>query len=282
MSVTLFPSTIRLSAFADEISADPREQVEVLQRHGIRFIEFRSIQNTNVLDLTDSQHEGFRALLKEHGFGLSAIGSPIGKIKITDPFDPHIERLERAISLAHFYGTPNIRIFSYYMPPGEDPTTYRDEVMRRMELKAAIAERGGVKLVLENEKGIYGDNAARVNEIMDAVTSPALGLAFDPANFLEVGQEIEPAWDLLKSRVIHFHVKDYDRKLHKNVPAGQGEGQIPRLIAEAVADGYRGFCVLEPHLIVAEASYGFTGPDRFGDAARALQGELERLKVAYA
>ena len=168
------------------------------------------------------------------------------------------------------------------MPPGEDPTTHRDEVMRRMEKKAAIAERGGVKLVLENEKGIYGDNAARVNEIMDAVPSPALGLAFDPANFLEVGQEIEPAWDLLKPRVIHFHVKDFDRKLHKNVPAGQGEGQIPRLIADAVADGYRGFCVLEPHLIVAEASYGFTGPDRFGDAARALQGELERLKVAYA
>lgn len=282
MSDASTPSTIRLSAFADEISADPLEQLEVLERHGIRFIEFRSIHGTNVLDLSDAQHHEFRTLLRARGFGLSAIGSPIGKIQITDDFEPHLDRFDRAIELAQFYGTPNIRIFSYYMPKGEDPTPYRDEVIRRMRAKAEIAEKRGVKLVLENEKGIYGDNAARVHEILEAVPSPALGLAFDPANYLEVDQEIAPAWELLKSRVIHFHVKDYDRSVHKNVPAGQGEGQIPRLIAEAVAAGYRGFCVLEPHLVVAEASFGFTGPDRFGDAARALQSELSVRQVAYA
>jgi hypothetical protein len=40
--------------------------------------------------------------------------------------------------------------------------------------------------------------------------------------------------------------------------------------------------VLEPHLVVAEASYGFTGPDRFGDAATALQTALAREGVTYA
>jgi sugar phosphate isomerase/epimerase len=274
--------TIRLSAFADEISADPTEQVEVLWRHGIRFIEFRSIFGTNVLDLEPERHEAFRALLKSSGMGLSAIGSPIGKIPITDPMEPHLARLAHAIDLAQSYDTPNIRVFSFYMPKGEPPEAYRDEVFVRMAAMAQVAQERGVRLVLENEKGIYGDTAARVNEILEAVPSPALGLAFDPANYLEVGQEIEPAWELLKPRVVHFHVKDYDRKLHRNVPAGEGEGQIPRLIADAVRTGYRGFCVLEPHLVVAEQSYGFTGPDRFGDAARALQAGLQREGVAYA
>ena len=59
---------------------------------------------------------------------------------------------------------------------------------------------------------------------------------------------------LLRPRVTHFHVKDYDSRTHKNVPAGQGDGQIPRLIADAVAHGYDGFCVLEPHLVIAELS----------------------------
>ena len=42
-----------LSAFADEISADPQEQVDVLLATGVRHIEFRSILKTNVLALSD-------------------------------------------------------------------------------------------------------------------------------------------------------------------------------------------------------------------------------------
>ena len=273
---------IRLSAFADEIAADPLEQIDVLARHGIAHVEFRSIHGTNVLDLSEAQHEAFRDLLRARGFGLSAIGSPIGKIKIHEPFEPHLGRFETALRLAEFYGSPRIRIFSYYLPEGQDPAPFRDEVMRRMAAKATIAADRGVTLLLENEKGIYGDTAARVLDILETVDSPALGHAFDPANYLEVGQPIEPAWEMLRSRTVHFHVKDYDTTTHKNVPAGTGQGQIPRLIADAVARGYDGFCVLEPHLVVAEASYGFTGPERFGDAARALQAGLRERGVTYA
>ena len=273
---------IRLSAFADEISADPIEQLDVLARHGIAHVEFRSIHGTNVLDLTEAQHEAFRDLLRARGFGLSAIGSPIGKIKVHDPFEPHLERFARALELADFYGAPRIRIFSYYLPEGQDPSLFRDEVIRRMAEKARIAAARGVTLLLENEKGIYGTTAARVLDILETVDSPALGHAFDPANYLEVGQPIDPAWEMLRSRTVHFHVKDYDTATHKNVPAGTGQGQIPRLIADAVAHGYDGFCVLEPHLVVAEASYGFTGPERFGDAALALQAALRDRDIAFA
>jgi sugar phosphate isomerase/epimerase len=273
---------IRLSAFADEIAPDPVEQLDVLARHGIFHVEFRSIHGTNVLDLTEAQHAAFRDLLRTRGFGLSAIGSPIGKIKVHEPFEPHLRRFDRALELAEFYGAPRIRIFSYYLPEGQDPALFRDEVMRRMAEKARIAADRGVTLLLENEKGIYGDTAARVLDILETVDLPALGHAFDPANYLEVGQPIDPAWEMLRSRTVHFHVKDYDTATRKNVPAGAGQGQITRLIADAVAHGYDGFCVLEPHLVVAEASYGFTGPDRFGDAARALQAGLQERGIAYA
>jgi sugar phosphate isomerase/epimerase len=273
---------IRLSAFADEISKDPVEQIDVLSQHGIRHLEFRAIHGINVLHLSDAQHEEFRNLLRSRGFSLSAIGSPVGKIKITDPFDHHLQRFALAMRLAEFYETPRIRIFSYYMPPGDDPAIHRDEVLRRMSKIAHRAAERGVTLLLENEKGIYGDTAARVLDILGSVDFPSLSHAFDPANYIEVGQSIDEAWDLLRDRVTHFHVKDYDARTHKNVPAGQGDGQIPRLIADAVARGYDGFCVLEPHLVVAELSFGFTGPERFGDAARALKGILDEKGIAYA
>ena len=273
---------IRISAFADEISPDPVEQVDVLTRHGIRHIEFRSIHGTNVLDLSAAQHHAFRGLLRDRDFELSAIGSPIGKIKANEPFEPHLERFEHALDLADFYACPRIRIFSYYIPEGDAPETYRDEVLRRMAEKARIAADRGVTLFLENEKGIYGDTAPRVLEILETVDSPSLAHAFDPANYLEVGQSIDDAWPLLRSRTAHIHVKDYDPALKKNVPAGKGEGQIPRIIADAVLDGFAGFCTLEPHLLVAEASTGFTGPERFGEAAQALQVALDRKKIPYA
>lgn len=273
---------IRLSAFADEISPVPTEQLDCLDQHGIRHIEFRSIHGTNVLDLSQAQHEEFRDLLRSRGFALSAIGSPIGKIQITDAFEPHLERYERALELAEFYGTPRIRIFSYYLPKEEDPAKFRDEVLRRMKAKARVAEQRGITLLLENERYIYGDTAARVLDVLDQVGSSALGHAFDPANYVEVGQSIPEAWALLKSTTVHFHVKDYDPSLKKNVPTGQGAGQIPELIADAVASGYQGFCVLEPHLLVSELTHGFTGPERFGDAARALKGALDERAVAYA
>ena len=273
---------IHLSAFADEIDADPAVQVDVLDRLGVHHIEFRSIFGTNVLDLDAAQHEAFRDLLRKRGFALSAIGSPIGKIPITDPFEPHLERFEVALRLAEFYDAPRIRIFSYYIPAGDDPAAHRDEVLRRMAAKARVAADRGVTLLLENEKGIYGDTAARVRDVLDHVDSPALVHAFDPANYLEIGQDIDAAWDLLRNRTGHIHVKDYDPRTKAMVPAGQGAGQIPRIIAEAVLDGFEGFCTLEPHLVVAGKSHGFTGPDRFGDAARALQDALDRKGVAYA
>src|SRR5438874_840919 len=137
---------ILLSAFADEISQDPLEQLAVLSRHGIKHLEFRAIHGTNVLDLSDDQLEEFRILLRSHGFGLSAVGSPIGKIRITEPFDDHLVRFDHALEVADFFETPRIRVFSFYIPPGDDPATHRAEVVSRMTELARRAAKSGVTL----------------------------------------------------------------------------------------------------------------------------------------
>ncbi len=272
---------IRLSAFADEISQNPIEQLDVLSGHGIKAIEFRAIHGTNVLDLSETQHSEFRDLLRARDFDLSAIGSPIGKIRITESFDEHLDRFERAMDLADYYQAPRIRIFSFYIPPGDDPASHRTDVLSRMAELARRAESRSITLFLENEKGIYGDSASRVADVIETVNSPSLVHAFDPANYVEVGQSIDEAWTMLRRHVKHFHVKDVDMKTHRNVPAGAGDGKIPALIEDAVASGYSGFCVLEPHLVEAHQSFGFTGPERFADAVSALKKILDDASIAY-
>src|SRR5260370_2459572 len=121
-----------LSAFADEIGPDPRQQIDVLKGAGVRHIELRSILKTNVLDLTDLQVQELKSLLDQHGFKVSAIGSPIGKVKINEPFAPHLKRFQRAIDLCKVFDTPNIRIFSYYRPDGTESGEWRNQIMDRM------------------------------------------------------------------------------------------------------------------------------------------------------
>src|SRR5690606_20846544 len=132
------------------------------------------------------------------GFGISAIGSPIGKVPIDSPFEPHLEKYRHAIDLARRFGTPNIRVFSYYPPEG-DPAgwqeKYRNEVIDRMAKKAEIAREAGVRMIHENEHRIYGDSPERLRDLLSSVNSPALGQAFDPANFVFCGYDPWEGWE---------------------------------------------------------------------------------------
>src|ERR1700674_3337891 len=129
----------RISAFADEIDPDPQKQIDVLKQCGIRHIELRSILKTNVLDLTDLQVRELKSLLDRHGFRLSAIGSPIGKIPIDEPFENHLQRFRRTIELCKVFDTPNIRIFSYYLTENGSWDDWRRDVLDRMWQKIELA-----------------------------------------------------------------------------------------------------------------------------------------------
>jgi len=272
-----------LSAFADEISPDPQVQIDILKHCGVRHIEFRSIHKTNVLNLTDAQVREFKALLDGEGFKLSAIGSPIGKIRIDEPFGPHLEKFRRAIHLCKLFGTPNIRIFSYYPPETFDGNwaPHRGAVLDRMRQKVEIAEREGVQLFHENEHRIYGDSPERLADLFHTVRSPALKAAFDPANFVFCGYDPLAGWEASKPHTAHFHIKDWKAGEEHGSIAGEGQGQIPAIIADAVRMGYRGFATLEPHLLGGGPTGGVTGPELFPRAVAAFKAIVEKAGGRY-
>jgi sugar phosphate isomerase/epimerase len=271
-----------LSAFADEISPDPREQVAVLKSCGVRHIEFRSIHGTNVLALADAQIQEFKKLLDGEGFRLSAIGSPVGKYPVDQPMEPHLDKLKRAIELCGVFGTPNIRIFSFY-PPGNDPNfdpknwpVHRDEVMRRMKAMAELAARSKVTLFHENEHRIYGDSPDRVLDLFQTVNSPSLRAAYDAANYTFCNYDPIEGWEKTKEYTNHFHIKDWKKGGHAaghehGVLAGCGDGHIAHSIRDAVKRGYQGFAVMEPHLRGGGPTGGVTGPDLFPAAVEAFR-----------
>ena len=272
-----------VSGFADEISADLDEQLDVLESLGIAHLDLRGVEQTNVLDLSADQIERISTELDRRGIGVTSIGSPIGKIPIEDPFDPHFRRFETAVERAEQFGTRYIRLFSYYMPDGDDPADHRDEVLRRMNRKAERAEEAGVVLLHENEKDIYGDTPERCLDLLQAVDSEHFRAIFDPANFLEIGVRPYPeALLLLIEHVEQLHIKDAKFGERGEItPAGEGDGDITNTLEVLKKRGFRGAASLEPHLMEAGSKGGFSGPEAYRVAAEALFACFEEAGAAY-
>jgi sugar phosphate isomerase/epimerase len=273
---------VTLSAFADEISSDLDTQLDVLSSENIRYLELRGVWNKNVLRLTDDELLMVRNRLESMGIRVSSIGSPIGKIQITDSFEEHLADFERAIHVAKVFGTKFIRIFSFFIPSGEDPAQYRGEVMSRINELVRRAERANIVLLHENEKHIYGDTPERCLDILQTCASPSLRMAFDPANFVQCNvKPMSTAYPLLDSFIEYVHIKDACFEDGRVVPAGQGDGDLPALVRALKSRGYEGFLSIEPHLASANAFLGFSGPDLFRVASQALKSLLEADGVSW-
>jgi sugar phosphate isomerase/epimerase len=269
-----------LSGFGDEIDADPVVQLAVLRALGAKHIEVRSAWGTNVVELSDEELERLSLLIKSKGMAVSAVASPIGKSLITSDFSAEVGRFERAVAAAHRLDARYIRIFSFYRPDGMAAADIRDEVLRRLSVFAATAAREKLILVHENEKEIYGDIPERVRDIVESIGSEALRVAWDNANFVQVG--VKPYTDgyrILRPHLEYLQVKDALFATGTVVPAGEGDGELLQTVTALRDDGYAGFASLEPHLAEQSALGGFSGPGEFGVAARAFAALTDRIGV---
>ena len=272
----------RLSGFADEISPDLEVQCATLDDLGVRHIEVRSIGYVNVLDLDDGRLADALRAFDAHQISASSIGSPIGKMPIDEDFEPELTRFRRALQVAEALQAPYIRLFSFFMPPDSDPSTHRDEVLRRMAALARAAEGHDVVLLHENDKGLYGDIPERCLDVVESVGSEQLRLVWDPANFVQCAiRPFSDAYRMLRPHVEYLHVKDALMATGEVVPAGQGDGEIPETLRALESDGFRGFFSLEPHLASSAASGGFSGPELFLLATRAFTGLLDAQGIEY-
>jgi sugar phosphate isomerase/epimerase len=272
-----------LSGFVDEISPDFPEQCRVATGLGLRHVELRSAWGVNILDLKPEQLTVMKETLTAHDLEVSSIGSPIGKIFVDDPFPAHLDRMRHAAEVAHLFAAPYVRIFSFFLRPGADPAAHRGEVIDRMRALARVAEDADLILLHENEKGIYGDVPGRCLDIVRSVDSPHLRLAWDPANFVQVGvRPYADGYEMLRPHMEYVQIKDALAADGTVVTAGNGDGEVAATIRALSHDGFDGFFSLEPHLSLGHETGGFSGPDLFRRAWRDFTDLLKAEGIEYA
>ncbi|HEV7299144.1 MAG TPA: sugar phosphate isomerase/epimerase family protein [Tepidisphaeraceae bacterium] len=277
---------LRLSGFTDEISPQLDDQISAAKELGLTHVELRGVYGKNVLDFDSALRTEIKTKLTAAGMGVISIGSPIGKVKISDSWDEHFERFKVAVDAAEFFGAPFIRVFSYYPADNESHadlvSRHKDEVVRRFKQKVEYIKERPVVMVHENEGKIYGEKGRECRILMQEVNSPKLRSAFDFANFVQAGEHPINNWPMLKEYTVHIHIKDALLAGGKVVPAGQGDGDIEPILRDAYASGYRGFLSLEPHLAAHGQFSGFSGPALFKTAVEALRTLAAKINVPLA
>lgn len=267
------------SCFADEISPDLNEQVRVMKENGIKNVALRSVWDKFILQLGDEELKNIKKVFQQNGIRVSSIGSHIGKVTMDYDFETHLKELERVIQIAKFMETPNIRIFSFFMPK-EDFKKNTPAVVQRVCRMVQLAEKNDVVLLHENESEVFGDNVENCLKIYEAANSPHIRHCFDPCNIVNVGGDVWQSFQKVESYISDFHVKDFDKKKQTTTIAGQGDGEIPRLL-EALKKRDFMYLTIEPHLVAGNNRKGFTGPEMFTKDYQAIVKILNDISAKY-
>ena len=274
---------LTLSAFADEYSSDFTTQLKALNDFNIGYIEVRGVDGKNVSTLTKQEVLVAKTKLNDYGVKASSIGSPLGKIKLNEDLNAHLETAKRVFETANELGAKNIRMFSFYMPDGKTADDCETEVIDAVGKMLNVAKDFGVTLCHENEAKIYGESPAKCKKLLDTFKGE-LKCVFDMGNFVLDGFKPYPdAYKLLFDYIEYFHIKD---SLYAGaiVPPGKGEAQIKNILDDYKLNGKKDtFITLEPHLqtfdgLNALVGKSFDNPYKYESAEVAFTDAVSKIK----
>jgi sugar phosphate isomerase/epimerase len=264
--MTTFEPRLPIAAITDEFSPVLAEALPFMREIGMTGAELRVVDGKNILDLTNEELQRTRDALQSAGLPVISIASPL--LKCVLPGAPEVDNrfqqdifaskhtfadqprlTERAITIAHFFGAPIVRVFSYWRTL--QPERCEAAIVEALSALAAIGEKENVTIGLENEHACNVATAHETARILQLVPHKRLGVVWDPANALCAGENPFPTgYSLLpKDRILHVHAKDCHMAGGKPVWGPLGTRHVPwkEQIQLLIADSYHGYISLETH-----------------------------------
>lgn len=221
-------SLFKIAVINDEISQDFDHACYVASHDfEMRWIELRSMWDTNMIHLSAAQIEETRKILDKYKLQVTDIASPLfktdwpgaprspygskgdlhGAPEVT--FKEQEEILERSIALAKEFKTAKVRCFDFWRL--EDVAPYRKAIDEKLRSAAETCGKHGVLLVLENEFACNTATGREAARTLNAIQTPHLALNWDPGNAV-MRDELDAfpvAWETLpKDRIHHCHCKN--------------------------------------------------------------------------
>ncbi len=220
---------VLLSAFADEAALDKTadQQFSALAALGLQFLSIRFVDMgqgvQNVLQLSPPDLQRLRQRLADYDLRIASIGSPIGKVKITDiedgtdnrfiPFPDYLRgELSAALRAAEALDTRLIRGFSFYHPRSTDHAPFLAQAVDQLGQIVERCDHEGLTFGLEVEANLIGHTGGILAELHRQIDHPGLVLVFDGANLVTQGftaTQILAQFAEMLPGLGWLHIKDY-------------------------------------------------------------------------
>ena len=170
-----------------------------------------------------------------------------------------------------------MRIFSYYNKHEAAKSEWEAIALDRLGQLRDVAKDLGLKLYHENERHIFGDLGRDVKKLTE-LRNDNFATIFDFDNFNQSGEDVWVTWELLRDVTDSIHLKDSTTE-NQHVPVGQGNGQVERILRDAVSRGWSGPLAVEPHLSHSKA-VAATGPSGNRNEAFASMSPADSFHIA--
>jgi len=258
--------SFKLGIITDEISEKLEDALDFISGYNLHGCELREIWDNNLMNAPQGDLDRAKKLLADHSVKVSDIASPIFKWNMPampahanekrDTFKASFTEqdadalLEKSFRLAHFFGTPKVRIFSYWRV--EDPEKAYTGVCGRLSQAAKLAAANDIVLVLENEHSCNIGTGRELGKILKEINSPHLRGVWDPGNAVMLGEIPFPdGYQAVKGLFPHMHIKDVWKKAGKLdwAPVGSGVIDFKGQFQALHADRYEGTMSLETHYL---------------------------------
>lgn len=257
---------ITLTGFADEAGAGLDAQIKATKELGWHCIESRNIDKQNIHDLSDAAFDRAAEKLEAAGIKVNCFGSAImnWQHEIDGDFAVTLEEVNRAIPRMRRLGTKMIRVMSYAVrknPDGSDAADQMEEErFRRMREVKKMFDDAGITMVHENCMNYGGMSIRHTLKMLEKV--PNLRLVFDTGNPVFTDDRDAPrpypkqsSWEFykaVKGHLAYVHIKDGKWNAAANkcdfTYAGDGDGEVERIVRDLLASGYQGAISIEPHI----------------------------------
>jgi len=259
-----------VSAISDEIARSPAEAIDFAHQHEMQRLSLRDIPGplgatkTPYYSLAPDAIERVAREFKDAGIRIAFLDTPFLKFDLpgTEPlrsakedaavrekrrereqalFDSRLDDLRQGIRASHVFDCPLVRIFTFTRLA--EPESVFPRIAEIIDEMASIAEKDGVKLLIENETTQNAGTSAETAKLLKLLPRN-VGINWDSLNALPLGEKPYPDGyeSLPKDRVWNVHVKG---KSLLDYPEHQDWNAILNALER---DGFQGSLELETHI----------------------------------
>ena len=224
-----------------------RQALLTARELGAEAVEIDARSQLRPEDLSHTGVRQVRKMLDDLNMRVSAVAFRTRRgYSVLDDLEARLDATRRAMKLAYDLGSSVLVNHVGRVPPEAD-TAARSTLVQALADLGRHGQRVGAMLAAETGTESGADLAA----LIASLPPGSIGVDFNPAGLILNGHSPRDAIGPLAPHVLHLHATDATRDLALGrgveVPLGQGNAELPDILAALEEQQYRGYITVARH-----------------------------------